>query len=78
MPDYSRNYKKVEIKLVDGVIITGKINLGETTKRISDLLAQMNNNFIAITQATIFDDGNMENDVAIVNKSQIMWVVPID
>ena len=68
--------RHVTIKLSDGSLVTGMINLiqrGETEHRISDIFVGREEPFVVIFQATM---GEMENEVLVINKSYIVWVIP--
>ena len=57
-------------------MVTGMINLiqrGETEHRISDIFVGREEPFVVIFQATM---GEMENEVLVINKSYIVWVIP--
>ncbi len=70
--------RPITLKLVDGSIITGKINLiqrGELEHRVSDIFVGRKEPFVVIFQASV----NGEHDqVLVVNKSHVIWVRPDD
>lgn len=77
-PVFSRQFtpQKVTIKLMDGMIVQGKINLshgGKTFSRASDLFIKIHDPFIVVVGATI---GAQKEQVLILNKSSIMWILP--
>ena len=72
----------VRIKLVDGSLINGQVNInkGETGyDRLSDLLVSSKENFITIVKATCYKkgiEGSIKSDVLFLNKKHILWVIP--
>lgn len=70
--------RPITLKLVDGSVITGKINLiqrGEHEHRVSDIFVGRHEPFVVVFQATI---GEMTNKVLVINKSHILWLIPED
>lgn len=70
--------RPITLKLIDGSVITGKINLiqrGEHEHRVSDIFVGRKEPFVVIFQATI---GEMTNKVLVINKSHILWLIPED
>ena len=75
--------RKVGIRLEDGSLIRGKINLlaepgekpGEFFNRISDLFTKGQNPFIVVFDAVV--EGK-EDQVVIISKNKILWVHPED
>ncbi len=68
--------RPVSLKLVDGSLVTGMINLiqrGETEHRVSDIFVGRDEPFVVIFQATI---GAETNRVLVINKQHIVWVLP--
>ncbi|MGQ9920351.1 MAG: DUF6812 domain-containing protein [Desulfobacca sp.] len=68
--------RPITLKLVDGSVITGKINLiqrGEHEHRVSDIFVGRKEPFVVIFQATL--DGEPDQ-VLVVNKRHIIWVKP--
>lgn len=64
-----RNFKNIAVKMTDGSIIKGKINIGEN-KRLSQLFKISEDNFV-----TLVSEGSEEGSkkVFMVNKNYIMW-----
>lgn len=62
-----RQYKNVTVKLTDGSIMKGKINIRDTG-RLSNLFRVIPENFIAVVP----EEG--PNKVIIINKTYILWV----
>lgn len=70
--------RPITLKLIDGSVITGKINLiqrGEHEHRVSDIFVGRKEPFVVIFQATV--DGE-HNQVLVINKSHVVWVRPED
>ncbi|EKD32624.1 MAG: hypothetical protein ACD_77C00034G0001 [uncultured bacterium] len=68
--------RKVVIKLIDGTIIRGLVNLNSDTvplDRISDLFIKGEKPFIVIYGSTV---GGKHDQVFVVNKGLIMWASP--
>ena len=61
-----RNYKNVAIKMTDGSILKGKINIREH-KRLSLLFKTLQENFITLVP----EEGSEK--VFIINKNYILW-----
>jgi hypothetical protein len=71
-----KEVRPVTIKLADGSLVTGMINLiqrGETEHRISDIFVGREEPFVVIFQATM---NEMTNKVLVINKHHIVWVIP--
>ncbi len=67
--NYEINYKNITIKISDGTIFTGKINI-MAFNRLSDFLRSTNYLFI-----TVLVEGpeGMPNRTAIINRDHIIW-----
>ncbi len=61
-----RNYKNVTIKMTDGSILKGKINIKEH-KRLSLLFKTLQENFVTLVPEEGF------KKVLIINKNYILW-----
>ena len=61
-----RNFKNVTIKMTDGTILKGKINIREA-QRLSLLFKMMQENFITLVP----EEGSEK--VFIINKNYILW-----
>jgi len=61
-----KNYKNVAIKMTDGSILKGKINIREH-KRLSLLFKTLQDNFITLVP----EEGSKK--VFIINKNYILW-----
>ncbi len=67
---YVRNYKSVTLRMSDGTVVTGRINLGDTFPRLSDLFKRTETQFITVAS----DESTEEpKKVFFVNKNYIMW-----
>jgi len=72
------NARAVTIKLVDGSLVNGKINLHRSDVdigRVSDLFTKVNDPFIVVFDATA--EGKTGR-VLILNKRNIIWIAPED
>jgi hypothetical protein len=72
------NARSVTIKLVDGSLINGKINLHRSDVdigRVSDLFTKVKDPFIVVFDATA--EGKTGR-VLILNKRNIIWIAPED
>lgn len=68
------NAQCVLIKLLDGTTVKGKTNIG-THKRISDRLNRDQDPFIVVYDVSL---QGQAGKVLFINKSQIMWAMPVD
>ncbi len=71
--------RKVAVKLVDGSLVHGKLNLHRSDvaiQRVSDLFTKVTDPFIVLFDATA--EGKTLWRVLILNKSNIVWVAPQD
>ena len=69
-----RQFKTVTIKLKDGTVVTGKLNIGDYA-RVSDLFRQSPEQYLVLADA---EHRGSTGKVVIVNKSEIVWVEPED
>ena len=67
-----RNYRNVTIKVKDGTVITGRVNIGEYP-RVSDLFKQTQDQYIVLAEA---EHRGGSGKVVIINKNEIMWAEP--
>lgn len=70
--------RKVTIKMVDGSLIQGKVNVfhdEEVVQRVSDIFTKVSDPFIVVFDATA--EGK-SGRVLIINKRNIAWVSPED
>ena len=71
-----RNSREVTIKLVDGSLIKGKVNLHHDEhmlQRVSEIFTQIDEPFLVIYDATF--EGKSDR-VLIINKRNIVWASP--
>jgi hypothetical protein len=70
------NARKVSIKMVDGSMVHGKVNIyndEEVVQRVSDIFTKVTDPFIVVFDVTA--DGK-SGRVLIINKRNIAWVSP--
>ena len=70
------NACKVSIKMVDGSLIQGKVNIfqgEEVVQRVSDIFTKIDDPFVVVFDVTT--EGK-SGRVLIINKSNITWVSP--
>jgi len=67
---WTTNYKSVTMKLSDGSLVKGKVNIGEN-KRLSTLFKTSPEYFIPVITNSAGDDSIK---ILIVNKNNIVWV----
>jgi len=70
--------REVTIKLVDGSMVKGKINMFHDegmVQRVSDIFTKIDDPFIVLFDATV--EGKT-GKVCILNKQNIVWVSPED
>ncbi|MEW6387174.1 MAG: hypothetical protein AB1491_06635 [Thermodesulfobacteriota bacterium] len=67
----------VTIKLADGSLIKGKVNVAaaDGIHRVSDLFILKKDQFLVLTEV---ESAEIPGKVLIINKDSIMWVVPED
>ena len=73
-----RNYHAVTLKLTDGSVLRGKVNLyyEETPlNRVSDLFTQHRDPFLVVFDVAMEEK---TGQVFIINKQQIIWITPDD
>ena len=71
-----RESREVSIKLVDGSLIKGKVNLHHDEhmiQRVSEIFTQIDDPFLVIYEATF--EGKSDR-VLIINKRNIVWASP--
>jgi hypothetical protein len=72
------NARKVSIKMVDGSLVQGKVNIyhdEEVVQRVSDIFTKVSDPFIVVFDATA---ESKSGRVLIINKRNIAWVSPED
>jgi hypothetical protein len=65
----------VVIKCTDGLLVRGKVNIGDRLNRVSDWFNSDTDPFLTIFQAEMADG---QHDVLIINKDHIVWARPLD
>jgi len=68
--------RKVSIKLMDGSVVRGKINLLQDEhliERVSEIFTEIDKPFVVVFEATF--EGRADR-VIVVNKANILWVSP--
>ena len=69
-----KQFRTVTIKIKDGTVITGKMNIGDFP-RVSDLFKKSSDQYLVLADA---EHRGSSGKVVIVNKSEIVWVEPED
>lgn len=69
-----KNFRNVTIKIKDGTVITGKLNIGEYP-RVSDLFRQSQDQYIVLAEA---EHRGGSGKVVIVNRNEIVWAEPTE
>ncbi len=67
-----KQFRTVTIKIKDGTIVTGKLNIGEYP-RVSDLFKQTADQYLVLADV---EHRGSTGRVIIINKSEIIWVEP--
>ena len=67
--EFEKNYKGICVKISDGSMVKGKINL-TNYQRISDMLKNSNEKFITVVADEKSQDANK---VYIINKEFMIW-----
>jgi len=70
---YTLNFKNVEIKMSDGSMIKGTVNISETQRRLSDFLRYSQEQFITVVSE---ESSEESKKVFFVNKQHIVWASP--
>jgi hypothetical protein len=73
-PERDFDSKKILVKMLDGTMVVGRTNLRSNT-RLSDLLNRERDLFLVIFDAPF---RGMDGRVVFVNKTQIMWAMPVE
>ena len=64
--DYVVNFKQITVKMTDGSLITGRINIG-VSRRFSDFFKELVDPFLVIS------DKGKPQQVVMVNRDYILW-----
>lgn len=72
--EFQARYVRVTIKMIDGSLLNGKVNLS-SKQRVSDLFTKSSNPFIVVVGALT---KQAEDKIMFINKNHIIWVEPED
>ena len=67
-----KKFKTVKVKLKDGTIITGKLNIGEYA-RVFDYFRSSPDQYFILSDA---EHDEQSGKVVIINKNEIVWAEP--
>lgn len=67
-----KNFRPVMVKMRDGTMITGKLNIGDYP-RVSDFFRQAQDRYFVLSDA---EHRGASGKVVIINKSEIVWAEP--
>jgi hypothetical protein len=70
---YTVNFAKVEVKISDGSIIKGKVNIRGDYTRLSDFLRYSPEQFLVIVSE---EAGAGSQNIFFINKNYIVWAGP--
>ena len=68
------NYKDVTVKLTDGTVLNGKVNI-YSQGRVSDVFTNKEKTFVIIVES---DSAERSYQTIVVNKKEVVWVEPDD
>lgn len=71
---YRTNYKYVTVKLTDGTILYGKVNI-HPNKRVSDAFVGADKTFVILVES---DSAERSYQTVVVNKKEVVWAEPED
>ena len=66
--DYVKNYKNIAVKMSDGSMVKGKINI-MSFARLSDLMKHSTDKFVTV----LSEEADGTQKVVIINKDYIVW-----
>jgi len=72
---FSTNYVDVTVKLVEGTIFDGKINI-IPYKRLSDFINSRDKGFVIVIEAA--SSLEVHNKTVFINKNKVAWIDPKD
>jgi hypothetical protein len=75
---HKRDARGISIKLVDGTLVKGKVNMSSDKaciQRVSEIFTHLTDPFLVVFDATYEGKGSQ---VMIVNKRNILWAAPED
>lgn len=67
-----KNFRPVTVKMKDGTMITGKLNIRDYS-RVSDFFRQAQDRYFVLSDA---EHRGASGKVVIINKSEIVWAEP--
>lgn len=65
----------VVIKCTDGLLVRGKVNIGDRLNRVSDWFNSDTDRFLNLFEAETADE---QHEVLIINKDHIVWARPVE
>ena len=68
LPEWEVNFNRVTVKMTDGSLFSGKVNI-RGFERLSDFLRNTDENFIVL----IVDQDKRQTPTTMVNRSYIVW-----
>jgi uncharacterized protein DUF6812 len=71
---HSTNYVGVTVKLVEGTMFDGKINI-LPHKRLSDFINSIDKGFVVVIEGSSLE---IQNKTVFINKNKVAWVEPMD
>lgn len=72
--EYKTDYQYVTVKLTDGTILYGKVNIHPQT-RISDAFISGDKTFVILVES---DSAERSYQTVVVNKKEVVWAEPED
>jgi hypothetical protein len=69
---FSTNYNSITVKLVDGTILDGKINI-LPHKRLSDFINSSDQSFVVVVESCSID---INDKTVFINKNKVVWIDP--
>lgn len=71
---FSTKYVGVTIKLIEGTILDGKINI-LPHKRLSDFINSRDKSFVIVIEGSSLE---IKNKTVFINKNKVAWIEPND
>ena len=68
----STNYANVTVKLIEGTILDGKINI-QPHKRLSDFINSKGRGFVVVIKGSSLE---IKDKTIFINKNKIAWIEP--
>jgi hypothetical protein len=72
--EFLADYKRVTVKLIDGTILDGRINI-LPHKRVSDFINSREKAFVIMIESSSLE---VTDKIVFINKSKVAWVEPED